>query len=126
MPFRNWTGPQRCWKVEVRSSTYVSYLLTAASVNAGRVRERAGISENTRKAWSLDSGNSLEGGNLSSLLSVCILTFTVVIVLAIGIFSAYASVIGILHALANRSQQRTDEKPSLAPGQARAAHAGGD
>src|SRR5271170_5488468 len=35
-----WTGPQRCWKVEVRSSTHVSYLLTVASVNAGRFRER--------------------------------------------------------------------------------------
>src|ERR1700674_2694023 len=34
-----WTGPQRCWKVEVRNSTHVSYLLTVASVNAGRFRE---------------------------------------------------------------------------------------
>src|ERR1700682_630837 len=38
-----WTGPQRCWRVEVRNSTYVSYLLTAASVNAGRFRERGHI-----------------------------------------------------------------------------------
>src|SRR5580692_137835 len=35
-----WTGSQRCWKVEVRSSTHVSYLQTVASVNAGRFRER--------------------------------------------------------------------------------------
>jgi hypothetical protein len=35
-----WTGPQRCWKVEVRSSTYVSYLLTLASVNAGKFMVR--------------------------------------------------------------------------------------
>jgi len=63
---------------------------------------------------------------LGGLLSVCILCFTVVIVLAIGILTAYGSVIGILHALANQSRHRIDEKPLLAPGQARAAHAGGD
>jgi hypothetical protein len=33
-----WTGPLKCWKVEVRNSTHVSYLLTAASVNAGRLK----------------------------------------------------------------------------------------
>jgi hypothetical protein len=50
----------------------------------------------------------------------------VVVVLAIGILSAYASIIGILHALGNQSQQRPDQKPLLGSGQARAAHAGGD
>src|SRR5271169_4302693 len=40
-----WTSAQRCWKVEVRSSTHVSYLLTAASVNAGRFRERGALTE---------------------------------------------------------------------------------
>jgi hypothetical protein len=62
---------------------------------------------------------------LGSLLSVCILCFTVVTVLAIGILSAYGSVIGILHTFANQSRQRTSEKAVLAPTQARAAHAGG-
>jgi hypothetical protein len=63
---------------------------------------------------------------LGSLLSVLILSFTVLTVLAIGILSAYASVIGILHTFANQSRQRADEKPVLAHSQARAAHAGGD
>jgi len=63
---------------------------------------------------------------LGSLLSVGILCFTVMTVLAIGIVSAYGSVIGILHAFASQSQQRADEKPALAPSQARAAHAGGN
>jgi hypothetical protein len=35
--------------VEVRSSTHVSYLLTAASVNAGRFRERDGIRQNAEQ-----------------------------------------------------------------------------
>jgi hypothetical protein len=63
---------------------------------------------------------------LGSLLSVGILCFTVVTVLAIGILSAYGSVIGILHTFANQSRQRIDEKPVLAARQAHAAHAGGD
>jgi hypothetical protein len=62
---------------------------------------------------------------LGSLLSVGILCFTVVIALAIGILSAYGSVIGILHAFAKQSRQRPVEKPVLAPTQAHAAHAGG-
>src|ERR1700728_4170 len=65
-----------------------------------------------------------KAGTLGSLLSVGILCFTVVSVLAIGILSAYGSVIGILHTFANRSRQRPSEKPALAP-QARAAHASG-
>ena len=63
---------------------------------------------------------------MGGLLSVCILSFTVVIVLAIGVLSAYGSVIGILHILGNQSGQRIDEKPLITPAQARAAHAGGD
>jgi hypothetical protein len=62
---------------------------------------------------------------LGSLLSVGILCFTVITVLAIGILSAYGSVIGILHAFANQSRQLPEQKPALAPTQARAAHAGG-
>ena len=32
-----WTGPQICWKVRLRNSTHVSYLLIEAGVNAGRL-----------------------------------------------------------------------------------------
>jgi len=62
---------------------------------------------------------------LGSLLSVSILCFTVFAVLAVGILSAYGSVIGILRTFANQSRQRPSERPALATGQARAAHAGG-
>jgi len=65
-----------------------------------------------------------KAGNLGSLVSVFILSFTVVTVLAIGILAAYGSVIGIICSFANRSLQPRDQKPVLA--QARAAHAGGD
>jgi hypothetical protein len=61
---------------------------------------------------------------LGSLLSVGILCFTVITVLAIGILSAYGFVIGILHSFAGQSRPRLPEKPVLTP-QARAAHAGG-
>jgi hypothetical protein len=47
-------------------------------------------------------------------------------VLAIGILTAYASVIGILYTLAGRTRPPSEEKPLLVHGQARAAHAGGD
>jgi hypothetical protein len=103
--------------VEVRSSTYVSYLQTLASVNAGRFRERGGIDRNRQFVK--------RAGNLGSLFSVGILCFTVVTVLAIGILSAYGSVLGILHAFAKQSRRQV-ETPALAPGQARAAHAGGN
>ena len=102
--------------MEVRSSTHVSYLLTVASVNAGRFRER----RHQRKA-----AIRKKAGILGSLLSVGIICFTVVAVLAIGILSAYGSVIGILHTFANQSRQRIEQQPVLASGQARAAHAGG-
>lgn len=62
---------------------------------------------------------------MGGLLSVGILCLTVVSVLAIGILSAYAAVIGILRTFANQSRQHLSEKPLLAQSQARAAHAGG-
>src|SRR6266496_4484354 len=37
-----WTGPQKCWTVGMRTSTHVSYKLTAARVNAGRVKNAPG------------------------------------------------------------------------------------
>jgi hypothetical protein len=66
-----------------------------------------------------------KAGNLSTLLSVFILVFTVIAVLATGILSSYGSVIGILHTFAHQSRQRT-EPPTLASSRARAAHASGD
>jgi hypothetical protein len=66
-----------------------------------------------------------KAGNLGSLLSVFVLSFTVVAVLATGILSAYAFVIGILYTFANQSRQRI-EQPALTSDRARAAHAGGD
>ena len=104
----------------MRSSTHVSYLLTVARVNAGRFRERAGAVQDPRIRLVRDQ----KAGNLGSLLSVFILSFTVVTALVLGILAAYGSVIGILHSFANRSSQPQDQKPVLV--QARAAHAGGD
>jgi hypothetical protein len=93
-------------------------LLTLASVNAGKFRER----RHQRKA-----AIRKRAGTLGSLFSVGILCFTVITGLAIGILSAYGSVIGILSTFANQSRQRPEEKqPVLASGQARAAHAGGN
>jgi hypothetical protein len=101
-------------------------LLTAASVNAGRFRERGGIDRTPERSGIAAAAIREKAGNLGSLLSVFTLSFTVVTVLAIGILSAYAAVIGILHTFANQSRQRPGEKPVLAHSQTRAAHAGGD
>src|ERR1700733_13403400 len=49
-----WTGPRRCWKVEVRNSTHVSYLLAMASVNADRFGGSAATS--TEGSHSLPDG----------------------------------------------------------------------
>jgi hypothetical protein len=102
--------------VEVRSSTHVSYLLTLASVNAGKFRERGNFYE---------SEICKRAETLGSLFSVGILCLTVVSVFAIGIVSAYAAVIGILHAFASQSRPRPTEKPILTPTRTQAAHAGG-
>ena len=50
-----WTGLQKCWRVKERSFTHVSYLLTAASVNAGRVKRRAGLPISLRGERPADS-----------------------------------------------------------------------
>jgi len=62
---------------------------------------------------------------LSSLLSVFVLSFTVFVAVATGIFAAYGAVIGILHTFARQSQQPGSTQPVLVGGQARAAHASG-
>jgi dolichol kinase len=71
-------------------------------------------------------GNFLEGGpNLSGLLSAFILSFTVLLVVVIGILAAYGTVIAILRAFASQTQKTGSGKPVLVPAQTRAAHAGG-
>lgn len=65
------------------------------------------------------------GSNLGGFLSVFILSLTVIGALLIGIFGAYAAVIGILHAFAARSAATSAGRPVLVP-KANAAHAGGD
>jgi dolichol kinase len=68
-----------------------------------------------------------EGGlNLSGLLGAFILSFTVLLVVTIGILAAYGTVIAILHAFASRSKKAEASTPVLVSSQARAAHAGGD
>jgi len=68
-----------------------------------------------------------EGGpNLSSLLGAFILSFTVLIVVVIGILAAYGTVIAILHAFASQTQKTDAGTPVLVSNQTRAAHAGGD
>ena len=62
---------------------------------------------------------------MSSLLGAFVLSFTVILVVAIGILAAYATVIAILHAFVAPSRQRSSETPVLVSGQAHAAHAGG-
>jgi len=47
-------------------------------------------------------------------------------VVAIGIFSAYGSVLLILRAFAPQTQKPTGGKPVLVHSRAQAAHAGGD
>jgi hypothetical protein len=64
------------------------------------------------------------GPNLGSLIGALIFFFTVLGTFALGIFTAYASVVGILRALAPRPQPA--RQSLLAQNQAHAAHAGGD
>jgi branched-subunit amino acid ABC-type transport system permease component len=64
------------------------------------------------------------GPNLGSLIGALIFFFTVLGTFCLGIFAAYASVVGILRALAPRPQQAS--QPVLGQSQTHAAHAGGD
>ncbi|MGA8154455.1 MAG: hypothetical protein WB952_26155 [Terriglobales bacterium] len=59
-------------------------------------------------------------------MSAFILSFTVLLVVAIGILSAYGTVIAILHAFASQNQKTVAANPVLVSTQTRAAHAGGD
>jgi len=63
---------------------------------------------------------------LSGLLGAFILSFTVLLVLAIGILAAYGTVVAILHAFASQTQKADAGARVLLPNQTRAAHAGGD
>jgi hypothetical protein len=95
-------------------------LLTAASVNAGRLRERPRL-VGRESDWHGQEGEL----SLGSLLGAFILTFTVILAVTLGILSAYGVVIGILHSFASRPRPIGDS-PVLVPSHARAAHAGGD
>jgi hypothetical protein len=125
--FRNVDGSPEM--LESGSAQLYSRILFANSTRrqrGGRLRERGSINRTPEKEpRGVAAVIREKAGNLGGLLSVFILSFTVVAVLAIGIVSAYGSVIGILHSFAKQTH-RTQEKPVLAPGQARAAHAGGD
>jgi hypothetical protein len=70
------------------------------------------------------NGNFWESGpNLSSLLTVLLMFLTSLSAIALGIFAAYWSVLGILYALAYQSSQRGDRALVLVPSE---GHAGGD
>ena len=55
------------------------------------------------------------GPILGSLLVVFVMTFTAVSVVGIGIFAAYGAVLGILHAFAYQTRQRSDRALVLVP-----------
>jgi len=63
---------------------------------------------------------------LSVLLGAFILSFTVLVVVAVGILAAYGAVIVILNVLAAANPMVEVGKPVLISSQAHAAHAGGD
>src|ERR1700756_564244 len=97
-----WTAPQNCWRVGMRSSTHVSYKLTAGSVNAGRVEaHRTSCGKHGRNRnefrwyWLPDRRES--GPFVGSLLIAFVITFTVTGSVALGIMLAYSSVLGLLH-----------------------------
>ena len=56
-------------------------------------------------------------------MSALILFLTVVLAVALGIFAAYGTVVGILQAFVYQSQQRAAGTPILVPSQ---THASGD
>ena len=92
----------------------VSYLQTAASVNAATLEKR-----DLRLSGIHDKG----GPNLGELVGAFVLSLTVVAVVALGIFSGFGAVLLILQAFAPSSS--TDSgKPSLVGNQAHVAHAG--
>ena len=106
-----WTGLQKCWRVKERSFTHVSYLLTAASVNAGRVKRRAGLpislrasGRQTPRGASCGTGGKVTG-TLNAILASLILFLTVVVSVSAGVFMAYWTMNGLLLALGHRRQE---------------------
>jgi len=63
---------------------------------------------------------------LNGVLGAFILSFTVLLVVAIGILAAYGTVIAILSAFASQTQKTHAGTPVPVSNQTRAAHAGGD
>src|SRR5580698_7950685 len=100
-----WTDLQKCSTVGVRNSTHVSYLLTVRSVKTGRLR-KAQAGPESKGCQRVPAAIHWESGPiLGSLLVVFVMAFTAVSVVAIGIFAAYAAVIGILQAFNYGSRQ---------------------
>jgi hypothetical protein len=117
--------------VGLRSFTHVSYLLTAARVNAGRVKQRTLTCHFFLKRVGKHAGfNPLpvaaigreRGPHLGSLLVAFVITFTVAGSLALGIALAYSSVIALLHAFAYSSRKPAPRLVLVASEN----HAGGD
>jgi hypothetical protein len=100
--------------VKERSFTHVSYLLTAASVNAGRVKRRAGLSDlaESERAGKIRGVHSCGTRGkvtriVNAILASLILFLTVVVSLSAGVFMAYWTMNGLLLALGHRRQEPT-------------------
>jgi len=63
---------------------------------------------------------------LSELLGAFVLSLTVVAVVSLGIFAAFAAILLILHAFAPHRRPTARAKPSLVAKPAQAAHAAGN
>jgi len=97
-----WTGPLICWRVGVRNSTHVSYLLIEAGVNAGRLSSY--VRRGARSCGAAVHGKV--GRTLNTLLFSLILLVTVVSALGLGILASYGAVASILFAFGRQSRER--------------------
>ena len=95
----------------MRSSTYVSYKLTAVVVNAGRV-SAPGLAQPRRRIQTVDfaADRRESGPNVGTLFVASVMIFTVAGSVVLGITLAYTSVLALLHAFAARNPA---PKPSL-------------
>jgi hypothetical protein len=117
-------------------------LLTEASVNEGYSEDASWAGEVGQPGRDLQgSGGSFDrtqppkgcsifvihkGPNLGGVISTFIFFSTIVSSVCLGIFAAYASVVGILRALAPRTPNTPKPQPVLVQTQAHAAAASGD
>ena len=108
-----WTVPQKCWRVKLRSSTPVSYLLTEAGVKRGYSKKFGAAAENAAPGKVPD---------VTALFVALLVFVTVISCVALGVFGAYFAVAGLLAAF-NPSRPSSVLTPSLMP---RQSHASGD